>query len=134
MLSQKTTLTRDIKLLLVFSAMRNVTDLFLGTFLISFIMHISPSQIVSVGMYRLFEYAALLVGTLAIANLCKRYSKTFVFALNELPKSHCWSRWYCWAIMRLNISYHWGCCMVLAKRCITCRCLRWFLKRRMIKH
>lgn len=86
MLSPKTKLTRDIKLLLVFSAMRNVTDLFLGTFLVSFIMHISPSQIVSVGMYRLFEYAALLVGTLAIANLCKRYSKTLVFALNEIPK------------------------------------------------
>ena len=49
-------------------------------------MHISPSQIVSVGMYRLFEYAALLVATLAIANLCKRYSKTLVFALNEIPK------------------------------------------------
>ena len=80
MSSQKTKLTRDIKLLLVFSAMRNVTDLFLGTFLISFIMHISPSQIVSVGMYRLFEYVALIVGYLAIANLCKRHNKTFVFA------------------------------------------------------
>ncbi|MBR2412226.1 MAG: MFS transporter [Alphaproteobacteria bacterium] len=86
MSSQKTKLTRDIKLLLVFSAMRNVTDLFLGTFLISFIMHISPSQIVSVGMYRLFEYVALIVGYLAIANLCKRHNKTFVFALNEIPK------------------------------------------------
>ena len=81
-----TKLTRDIKLLLVFSAMRNITDLFLGTFLISFIMHISPSQIVSVGLYRLFEYVALMIGYLAIANMCKRYSKTVVFALNEVPK------------------------------------------------
>lgn len=79
-------LTRDIKLLLVFSAMRNITDLFLGTFLISFIMHISSSEIVSVGMYRMFEYIALFLATVSIANLCKRYSKTVVFALNQIPK------------------------------------------------
>ncbi len=86
MLFRKTKLTRDIKLLLLFSAMRNVTDLFLGTFLISFIMHISPSQIVSVGMYRLFEYVALTAGFFLFANLCKHHNKTFVFALNEIPK------------------------------------------------
>ncbi|MBE6461923.1 MAG: MFS transporter [Alphaproteobacteria bacterium] len=79
-------LTRDIKLLLVFSAMRNITDLFLGTFLISFIMHISSSEIISVGMYRMFEYIALFLATVSIANLCKRYSKTVVFALNQIPK------------------------------------------------
>ncbi len=79
-------LTRDIRLLLVFSAMRNITDLFLGTFLISFIVHISPSQIVSVGMYRLFEYAGLIGGYFLIANLCKRYNKSLIFALNEIPK------------------------------------------------
>ena len=79
-------LTRDTRLLLVFSAMRNITDLFLGTFLVSFIVHIAPTQIISVGMYRLFEYLALIAGYFLIANLCKRYNKTFVFALNEVPK------------------------------------------------
>ena len=79
-------LTSDINLVLVFSAMRNITDLFLGTFLVSFIMHISPSQIVSVGLYRLFEYVALLGAYFAISSACKRYNKTLVFALNEIPK------------------------------------------------
>ena len=79
-------LSRDLRLLLTFSALRNITDLFLGTFLVSFIMHLSASQIVSVSMYKLFEYAATCAGFFIFAAWCKRYNKVSVFALNIVPK------------------------------------------------
>ncbi len=78
--------SRDLKLLLTFSALRNVTDLFLGTFLISFIMHLSVNEIVSVSAYRLFEYTATCAGFFLFAKWCKRYDKVAVFALNQVPK------------------------------------------------
>lgn len=84
MLSQK--MSRDLKLLVVFSALRNVTDLFLGTFLISFIMSLSSEQILSVSMYKLFEYAATCAGFFIFASWCKRHNKVAVFALNQVPK------------------------------------------------
>lgn len=84
MVGQK--LSRDFKLLITFSALRNISDLFLGTFLVSFIMHLSASQIVSVSMYKLFEYAATCAGFFLFAQWCKRYNKVAVFALNLIPK------------------------------------------------
>ena len=84
MVGQK--LSRDFKLLITFSALRNISDLFLGTFLVSFIMHLSDNQIVSVSMYKLFEYAATCAGFFLFAQWCKRYNKVAVFALNLIPK------------------------------------------------
>ncbi len=84
MVGQK--LSRDFKLLITFSALRNISDLFLGTFLVSFIMHLSASEIVSVSMYKLFEYAATCAGFFLFAHWCKRYNKVAVFALNLIPK------------------------------------------------
>lgn len=80
------TLSRDLKLLIVFSSLRNVSDLFLGTFLISFIMSVSSEQILSVSIYKLFEYAATCAGFFLFADWCKRYNKVAVFALNQIPK------------------------------------------------
>lgn len=79
-------LSRDLRLLIVFSALRNITDLFLGTFLVSFIMHLSASEIVAVSTYKLFEYAATCAGFFLLAHWCKRYNKVSVFALNLIPK------------------------------------------------
>ena len=79
-------LSRDLKLLVVFSALRNVTDLFLGTFLISFLMQNSLNEILSVSTYKLFEYAATCAGFFIFAHWCKRYNKVAVFALNQVPK------------------------------------------------
>ena len=83
---KKPRLSRDLRLLITFSALRNITDLFLGAFLISFIMHLSHSEIVSVSMYRLFEYTATCAGFFLFANWCKKYNKITVFALNLIPK------------------------------------------------
>lgn len=79
-------LSRDLRLLIVFSALRNITDLFLGTFLVSFIMHLSSSEIIAVSTYRLFEYAATCAGFFIFAHWCKRYNKVSVFSLNLIPK------------------------------------------------
>ena len=79
-------LSRDLRLLIIFSALRNITDLFLGTFLVSFIMHLSASEIIAVSTYRLFEFAATCAGFFVFAHWCKRYNKVSVFALNLIPK------------------------------------------------
>ena len=84
MSSQK--LSRDLKLLVLFSALREVANLFLGTFLVSFIMSLSSEQILSVSIYKLFEYAATCAGFFLVAGWCKRYNKVAVFALNQIPK------------------------------------------------
>lgn len=73
-------LSRDLRLLIIFSALRNITDLFLGTFLVSFIMRLSASEIIAVSTYRLFEYTATCAGFFIFAHWCKRYNKVSVFA------------------------------------------------------
>lgn len=82
----KTKLSRDLKLLLSLFAFRDVSDLFLGTFFVSFIMHSATNEIVAISGYRLFQYAATCAGFFLIANWCKRYNKVTVFALNLVPK------------------------------------------------
>ena len=79
-------LSRDLRLLLTFSALRNITDLFLGTFLLSFLMQNSINEILSVSTYKLFEYTATCGGFFLFAHWCKRYNKVLVFALNQIPK------------------------------------------------
>ncbi len=79
-------MSRDLKLLVIFSALRNITDLFLGTFLISFIMQLSANEILSVSAYKLFEYTATSAGFFIFAHWCKRYNKVTVFAMNQIPK------------------------------------------------
>lgn len=82
----KRRLLGDLHLLVLFNALRNITDLFLGTFLISFLMHLSSDEIVSVSAYKLFEYTATCSGFFLFANWVKRYNKISVFALNFVPQ------------------------------------------------
>ena len=79
-------LSREVKYLLSLFAFRDVSDLFLGTFFVSFIMQLSTNEIVSVAQYRLFEYTATCAGFFLFANWCKRYNKVAVFSLNLIPK------------------------------------------------
>lgn len=83
---KKHKLTRDLYLMIVFSGLRNISDLILGTFFISYIIHLSTNEIVSVSMYKLFEFTATMAGFFLFANWCKKYNKELVFALNILPK------------------------------------------------
>ena len=82
----KEKLSRDVRLLLSSLAFRDVAELFLGTFFVSFVMHATTNEIVAVSGYRLFQYAATCAGFFLIAGWCKRYNKVAVFALNLVPK------------------------------------------------
>ena len=62
-------LSRGQRLLIVFTGLRNITDLFLGAFLISFIMQRATNQIVSVSMYQLFHFTAVCFGFFCLCPL-----------------------------------------------------------------
>lgn len=79
-------LSRDLKIMIAFAALRNISELFLVTFLISFIMHLASNEILSVSMYNLFQYAATCAGFFVFANWCKKHNKVAVFGLHLIPK------------------------------------------------
>ncbi len=76
----------DFWLLIIFNALRQVTMLFFSTFFISYIMQLATNEILAVSSYKLFEFAATMVGFFIFANWCKRRNKTTVFTLNAIPK------------------------------------------------
>lgn len=77
---------RDVYLMVGFSALRTISDLFLGTFFVSFIMHITTNDILSISFYKFFEYLATVIGYYVFSNVCKRFDKKYVFFLNILSK------------------------------------------------
>ncbi|MCM1294084.1 MAG: MFS transporter [Muribaculaceae bacterium] len=80
-------LLRDLHLMVAFAAFRNISDLFLGTFFVSFVMHLAANEILSVSVYKFFEYLATVAGFYIFAHWCKRFGKKTVFTLNLLPKA-----------------------------------------------
>ncbi len=83
---KKYKLTRDLYLMITFSGLRNISDLFFGTFFISYIMQLATNEILAVSTYKLFEFTATAAGFFLFANWCKKYGKVSVFALNLVPK------------------------------------------------
>lgn len=79
-------MTRDMRLMIAFSSLRNVYELFFCTFFVSYIMQFAVNDIVSVGVYKLFEYIGTCAGFFLFANWCKQYNKISVFALQFVPK------------------------------------------------
>lgn len=79
-------LVRDLHLMVGFSALRNISDLFLGTFFVSFVMQVATSEILSISIYKFFEYLTTVIGFYVFANWCKRFDKKIVFFLNLIPK------------------------------------------------
>lgn len=77
-----TRLTRDSWVLIAFSSLRRLTELFIGSFLVAYIMRLASNTVVSVSAFRLLEYIALMAGCFVIAHFCKRYNKVFVFGLH----------------------------------------------------
>ncbi len=53
---------RDLHLMVGISALRNISDLFLGTFFVSFVMQVASNEILSISIYKFFEYLATVVG------------------------------------------------------------------------
>ena len=81
-----TKLSYNLKLAVVFFAIQAILDLFFATFFISFVMHLSSNQILSVSSYKLFEFFATCAGFFLIANWCKRKNIKYVFALKQIPQ------------------------------------------------
>ena len=82
----KNRFSRDMRLMIALAALRNVYELFFCTFFVSYIMHFAANDIVSVGVYKLFEYVGTCAGFFAFANWCKQRSKITVFALQFITK------------------------------------------------
>ncbi len=79
-------LTTDLKLLISIAGLRYIADLFFGTFLVSFIMHLAKNEILAVSTYKLFDYAATCAGFFLFAHWCKRRNKVAAFRLSLVPQ------------------------------------------------
>ena len=75
-------LSRDSWVLIAFSSLHKLTDLFIGAFLVAYIMRLATNDIVAVSVFRLMEYAAIVVGSFFVANWCKVYNKVLVFGVH----------------------------------------------------
>jgi len=82
-------LSNDVRLILAFTSLRTVSDLFFGMFFVSFIMQNSISEILLVSKYELFVHAALGAGFFMVANWVKKYNKVAAFRMHLLPKAAC---------------------------------------------
>ncbi|MBD5389105.1 MFS transporter [bacterium] len=79
-------LSRDLKLIIAIQGLRKVSDLFFGTFLISFIMQTTTHEILSIGMYELFTNVVLMAGFVMVGAWAKRHNKIAVLVWNQIVK------------------------------------------------
>lgn len=75
-------LTKDELIISGFSVCHAISNMFLGTFVVSFLMHNSINEIVSVSVYRLFYYFAMCIIFFLLANWCKHGNKKILFGMN----------------------------------------------------
>ncbi len=79
-------LTKDELIITGFSVCHAISNMFLGAFVISFLMHYSINEIVSVSAYRLFYYFTMCITFILIANWCKRGNKKLLFSMNIVTR------------------------------------------------
>lgn len=79
-------LTKDEWLFTGFSTCHQIAKLFLGTFVVSFLMHNSINEIISVSAYRLFYYFAICMTFILSATWCKLGNKTTLFGMNIVTR------------------------------------------------
>lgn len=72
-------LNKTEKILISFSVFHEISKLFLGTFVVSFLMHNSINEIVSVSVYNLFFYFAIMITFVLMVDKCKRGNIKTVF-------------------------------------------------------
>lgn len=73
-------LNKDERLLIIFSAFHGIAQVFLGTFVVSFLIRNSINEIVSVSLYDLFFYLAIMLSFVLMVDRCKRGNLKIVFA------------------------------------------------------
>lgn len=79
-------LTKDELIITGFSVCHAISNMFLGTFVISFLMHNAVNEIVSVSAYRLFYYFAICAIFVLSANWCKCGNKKILFSMNIITR------------------------------------------------
>lgn len=72
-------LNKTEKILICFSVFHEISKLFLGTFVVSFLMYNSINEIVSVSVYNLFFYFAIMLTFVLMVDRCKRGNIKTVF-------------------------------------------------------
>ncbi len=75
-------LPRGSWVLIVFSILNQLTGMFVGAFLVAYIMRLVTNDITAVSTFKLMEYFALMIGSFAASYFCKRYNKVFVFGIH----------------------------------------------------
>ena len=78
--------TKDETMITGLAVCHAISNMFLGTFIISFLMHNSIAEIVSVSTYRLFYYFAMCITFILVANWCKCGNKKLVFSMNIITR------------------------------------------------
>lgn len=66
----------------VFSVFHGIAQLFLNTFVVSFLIRNSLHEIISVSLYDLFFYLAIMLSFVLMVGQCKRGNIKFVFAMH----------------------------------------------------
>lgn len=79
-------LTKNELILTGFSVLHTVSNLFLGTFVVSFLVHNATNEIISVSTYRLFYFFAICMVFIMAANWCKNGNKTVLFGMNIITR------------------------------------------------
>ncbi len=72
-------LNRTERILIYFSVFHGISQLFLGTFVVSFLIRNSISEIVSVSLYDLFFYLAIMLSFVLMINRCKHGNIKVIF-------------------------------------------------------
>ena len=79
-------LTKNEWVLTGFSVFHTVSNLFLGTFVVSFLIHNSINELLSVSAYRFFEILAICLTFIMTANWCKNGNLRVVFGMNIVTR------------------------------------------------
>lgn len=79
-------LTKKEWVITAFAVFHTVSNLFLGTFVVSFLMHNTINEIVSISTYRFFEILAICLTFVITANWCKNGNRTVLFGMNIVAR------------------------------------------------
>ncbi|MDR1027470.1 MAG: hypothetical protein LBL46_03585 [Rickettsiales bacterium] len=85
----KIRLHSEAKILILLGAIHAVVGTFFGTFLIAYIMQISTNESVSLSVYNMAYFAALMAGFLLLADFVKRRDKMLVYRAGIVIQGAC---------------------------------------------
>lgn len=79
-------LTKNEWILTGFAVFHTISNLFLGTFVVSFLIHNSVNELLSVSTYRFFEVLAICLTFIMTSNWCKNGNIRILFGMNIVTR------------------------------------------------